>query len=616
MFGKRIVLGRKSEFEEIPRFVSLRTPLNRGYGQKQMRCKFDALINRKFVAMPYASSIQVVNDANGTAYAFLADNGAIWQCQWDAQAQLWAKGQLVPLAFGGEKLQALYLSNLWPAGSSGADSAGSTPGIVLAYRVGEGAGAEVYASFGQWGSDGLLGWSQPQQLTDDQVEDQAFSLVQGEQGGFSLVVQKQQAGANSTAILDKIKGSDPGQFESALAAATSAERPDSDLYVNQYNLTQAGTPLNPSWQLTSPIATAKDQLIVWAPKEASSAASPLSLSGNTQLSRQELYPATTTTGSDLAGNNEVALMGVSATSSVPQSGWSWQGGAAAQFNSKNGSSLRLGVMPGLDPLRWQLRYPATVERKIEESFHPPDYVEEPEEEVGKISDAAADLLNPVDKGGPVEAAISDAAGGAERIADVSSTGGSFRTGTRYVTRDEAAENNRELDLFLKGMFGLSNLGQGGPTSISSAKLGFDFGNSGKMGVAANASKTLNEGSSDYVSGESIGLGGALRTVYQYDNMNPGHLTGMTAAETISIDFDYTGVKLFPGGSSFTVVGAADVGYSWEQSVDVDNGYLPAWLGYIGWTGGLAADLAKKGAMIFGLKNRSNIIKPEIINLCS
>ena len=108
--------------------------------------------------MPYASHIQLVNDANGTAYAFLADNGAIWQCQWDPQAQLWAKGQLVQLAFGGEKLQALYLSNLWPAGSSGADSAGSTPGIVLAYRVGEGAGAEVYASFGQWGSDGLLGW--------------------------------------------------------------------------------------------------------------------------------------------------------------------------------------------------------------------------------------------------------------------------------------------------------------------------------------------------------------------------------------------------------------------------------------------------------------------------
>ena len=514
--------------------------------------------------MPYASSIQVVNDANGTAYAFLADNGAIWQCQWDPQAQLWAKGQLVPLAFGGEKLQALYLSNLWPAGISGADSAGSTPGIVLAYRVGEGAGAEVYASFGQWGSDGLLGWSQPQQLTDDQVEDQAFSLVQGEQGGFSLVVQKQQAGANSTAILDKIKGSDPGQFESALAAATSAERPDSDLYVNQYNLTQAGTPLNPSWQLTSPKATAKDQLIVWAAKEASSAASPLSLSGNTQLSRQELYPATTTTGSDLAGKNEVALMGVSATSSVPQSGWSWQGGAAAQFNSKNGSSLRLGVMPGLDPLRWQLHYPAVFPKNdfIDESVSDLDSssdLSESSSEIGEIADASSDMLDMPVKGGiPGEAIFSDLQN-VEEISRIPE--GSFRTGRRYMTDDEQISNNSNFDLFLKGMFGLSNLGQGGPTSISSAKLGGEFGNSSRRGVAISSSTSLDDGISDYKSGKSIGLGGSLRTVYQYDNMNPGHLTGLHAAETISIDLDYTGLKLLPGGSSFTIVGAADVGYS-------------------------------------------------------
>lgn len=32
-------------------------------------------------AVPYSSDIQIVNDANGTAYAFLADNGLIWQCQ-------------------------------------------------------------------------------------------------------------------------------------------------------------------------------------------------------------------------------------------------------------------------------------------------------------------------------------------------------------------------------------------------------------------------------------------------------------------------------------------------------------------------------------------------------
>jgi len=87
--------------------------------------------------MPYASGIQLINDANGAAYAFLADNGLIWQCQWDAEAQRWDKGQVIPDAQGGEKLQALYVDDLWPNGKTGGSGQGSTtnPGIVLAYRV-------------------------------------------------------------------------------------------------------------------------------------------------------------------------------------------------------------------------------------------------------------------------------------------------------------------------------------------------------------------------------------------------------------------------------------------------------------------------------------------------
>lgn len=104
---------------------------------------------------------------------------------WNGEAQRWDKGQAVPGAVGGEKLQALVLDNLWPAesgGSSGNATTGNTAGIVLAYRVGEGSSAEIVASLGQWGSDGQLGWSAPVQLTDDQVEDQAFSMMEGKAG--------------------------------------------------------------------------------------------------------------------------------------------------------------------------------------------------------------------------------------------------------------------------------------------------------------------------------------------------------------------------------------------------------------------------------------------------
>ena len=159
--------------------------------------------------MPYASSIQVVNDANGVAHGFLADNGAIWQCQWDAQAQLWTQGQTVPLAFGGEKLQALYLDQLWPGAQASTGSPGSqglNPGIVLAYRVGSGHSAEIFASFGQWDSSGELSWSAPIQLTNDQLDEQAFSIVPalGSAGGFSLVVQKRQAETPSSTLIDQL----------------------------------------------------------------------------------------------------------------------------------------------------------------------------------------------------------------------------------------------------------------------------------------------------------------------------------------------------------------------------------------------------------------------------
>jgi hypothetical protein len=82
--------------------------------------------------MPYASSIQIPNDANGAAHAFLEDDGFLWQCEWNSEAQRWGKGEVVPMAYGGERLQALLVENLFPTNGSPGDQAGNTPGIVLA----------------------------------------------------------------------------------------------------------------------------------------------------------------------------------------------------------------------------------------------------------------------------------------------------------------------------------------------------------------------------------------------------------------------------------------------------------------------------------------------------
>ncbi len=93
--------------------------------------------------MPYASNIQVVNDANGTAHAFLLEDGAIWQGVWNAEAARWDKGTIVPGANGCTTALA------WD------------PTLVLAYRVGQGSGAEIQASFGRWDAQGQLTWTAP-----------------------------------------------------------------------------------------------------------------------------------------------------------------------------------------------------------------------------------------------------------------------------------------------------------------------------------------------------------------------------------------------------------------------------------------------------------------------
>ena len=142
--------------------------------------------------MPYSSSIQIVNDANGSAHAFLADNGNLWHCQWNGEAQRWDKGTIVPEAFGGEKLQAVVVDNLWTTSGATGNQAGNTPGIVLAYRMGSGEGAKVFGTLGRWASDGQLEWSLPLLLSDSGTATEELALRATGAGGFELVTQRHE----------------------------------------------------------------------------------------------------------------------------------------------------------------------------------------------------------------------------------------------------------------------------------------------------------------------------------------------------------------------------------------------------------------------------------------
>ena len=300
--------------------------------------------------MPYASSIQVVNDANGVAHGFLADNGAIWHCQWDPQAQVWTQGQLVPQAFGGEKLQALYLDQLWPP-SSGSPK-GSSPGIVLAYRVGEGSSAEIFASFGQWGSNGELGWSLPLQLTQDQLDEVAFSLVPAEEavGGFSLVVQKRQADTPAGMLLDQLGSASSEELPAKLEATLSGARPDSDLYVTQFNLEASES--TSAWAELSIPGTTFSESITAAPSPVIIAAAPAPFAGNTQLSRQQLSANATQPPSTALMSS--SLEGTSGGDDDKQSA-NYSGKAAVTWSK--GGQWRFGMIGNSNLTSWGLETP-------------------------------------------------------------------------------------------------------------------------------------------------------------------------------------------------------------------------------------------------------------------
>jgi len=254
--------------------------------------------------MPTASNIQVVNDANGTAYAFLLEDGAIWQGVWNAEAARWDKGTIVPGAFGGETLQALVLPRFWTTTNNGGTTATAwDPALVLAYRVGQGSGAEIQASFGRWDAQGQLTWTAPVRLTDDQSGDRRFTLSAGENQTFNLVLEKQVGAAPANAVLDALAttaANDPTALREQLTASLQSTAPDSDLYVNRYRIDSTGKQLEQLVSISVPggqwqAITNQANPLEPAPITARLSQPAVSLSGNTQLVRSLLYPQQPTT---------------------------------------------------------------------------------------------------------------------------------------------------------------------------------------------------------------------------------------------------------------------------------------------------------------------------------
>ncbi len=501
--------------------------------------------------MPYASSIQVVNDANGVAHGFLADNGAIWQCQWDSQAQVWAQGQTVPLAFGGEKLQALYLDQLWPGAQASTGSPGSqglNPGIVLAYRVGSGRNAEIFASFGQWDSSGELTWSVPIQLTNDQLDEQAFSIVPalGSAGGFSLVVQKRQAETPSSTLIDQLGQASADVLAAKVEASLSGERPDSDLYTTPFSL--AASASTPGWGVLNSAGSNFSAPITAAPAPSAIAASPIPLGGNTQLSRQQL---------PTNGSSQPTPTLLTASSSEGGSGGvndSQAGNYTGKLAGSWGKSgqWRAGMISGSNLTRWEFQF--LLSKHEESAGH--------------------------------------------------GHGGSIAHGA--TANLEAGSSHNSAQFRWEGSFGIRNIGAG-LTSNNTMKLSFGYGDT-EHGNSLR-SKALADGSEGGFSFTGyVGLGGMLVSQYVYQGsgglmanvaLNPSQkLQQVVTQESVGIDLMGRMRYIAPGGNSIKVTLSDFIGYMWSQQVTNEQN-IPSWIADFGYYSGMVGNVEKMGKAAYG-----------------
>ena len=607
--------------------------------------------------MPYSSDIQIVNDANGAAHAFLADNGLLFACQWNAQAQRWDQGEVVPGSEGARDLQALVVDDLWP--SSGATGAvpGNAQGIVLAYRIGNGASSQVVASFGSWGSDGTLSWTQALPLSSQQGDDEAFALVPSAAGTLRLVLQKREATASPQELLAQFSENPSELLSKQLNALASGTRKDSDLYVSDLQINNTGNG-GYALQLSAPGASPNSQTTPLTPATPTpTPATPApAFGGNTQLSRAALAAnaapnAAPTQGLQSAGRltAEPALLGAPAAAPVTfaQAGATAGGGGGFGFTNYIKNPITILENLGLFPVRYSLG--TALGRTLrDQGVEPTDPNWFTASILSNNSSFADD--NPVNSQllytlwdtEEQEVQNFDLANPENRrtLRETQKAGGMAVNPASAVKDSEAAKivelkkpgedaadfiyaKPAQREFTLSGVYGGLLAGLGGYSVVNFST--FRYGRPALDSSQAAASDAYRPSNlllrkSSVVSKNSIldggfspewkigqGLAGSFKTLFQYSS--PGSsggaktLIGFTAQESLGWNLLAHKAKYFDNGARFTLDLSLIAGFVMEQRYASAEGSLPQSLADLGLAVGFLGDalsLFQKGQGIFGV----------------
>jgi len=583
--------------------------------------------------VPYSSAIQIVNDANGGAHAFLADNGLLFACQWNAEAQRWDQGQVVPGAYGARDLQALAVNDLWP--SSGATGAvpGNAPGIVLAYRLGNGASSQVVASFGAWGSDGKLRWTEAVPLSNAQGEDEAFALVPSAVGTLKLVLQKREAASSPQDLLTTFLQAPAEQLSKALADLASGSRGDGDLYVSNLQINANGNG-GYAAQLSGNGNSQTTALTPAAP--AAAVATPaVAFGGNTQLSRAVLAANAAPSPTLLSAGRMASptLLGASLGATAPVSfaqpsagPVSLQGFGFTKYIKNPASLASLGLFPvpylistllGNTQLAQQNQYEnidipisennsfvsaASSRQSIQVLEKAPVVAQEVK--VTKRTKSLT-LLEPGEDsfvGNIIKrsASVAESAGGLV----------SARTGQKRVFGGSPATVGSS-DFFLAGSFGGLLAGRGGYTVVNFSRLDQSNLSQFQKIDAANVI-VIDQGSlGDTGWQRGFGAGGRIKTIYQYSRptswSSAAKLIGFAAQESIGINGYLYRDKFTSSGGRLIIDSSIGLSLLLEQRYAAASG-LSRSLADAGLAAGAIGNLLNLASVASGIKSSFGDLK--------
>ncbi|MFN5220349.1 MAG: hypothetical protein ACK5FE_05490, partial [Cyanobacteriota bacterium] len=481
-------------------------------------------------------------------------------------------------------------------------------------------------------------------MTDDEAEEQQFSLGDGGGGQFNLVVQKQLARDTPEQLLEQaaaLSASTTTGLKKKVEDLAIGNRPDQDLYQTTYSLERVSN----GGKTAINLITADGGVVVGTitateqPTAPRTAMGPSLFNGNTQLTRAAVLSRT------LNPEPQPALLGRSGLQGAAlgdASAGSFKGllGIGVSPGNGNFGSFSLGL--SLFPARYLVVYQAKADRRdsSELSYHQTEEGERSFQHENGASNHGSQLARPegftqsLRKSETIYKRTSSMGNVADhpfRALSQSLRRSSYRSTQGGFLKNFFYHNSDQNPVWIMtGLVGSTNFGAGS-TVVNFSK--FERGRvkrggsilslaGGGVSVLGDAGKELKNTDANALPDElrpnqeftAAAVGGTQKSVFQYQNgftQNQATLKGYEARQSVGASWvKRKSIVKIGSFSSQSWVAAVNTGILFEETytpdLRADGRPMPQWLTDVGYSLAAEGALLTMGGPLFGVLKRNRV----------